>query len=83
MSDQAERRLYLIFLQGSAPQQLASTQDLLKSYLDQLKERAKKGDWWNPITFADDEDGRIVCAYPAYGILGVVQGGIAPAGGST
>jgi hypothetical protein len=77
MKDQADLRLYLIFLHNQPPQQLMSSRDLVKDYLDQLKERAKKGDWWWPIQFTED-DGRVSCAYPAYGIAGVVQGGLVP-----
>ena len=81
MTEQADQRLYLIFLHNQPPQQLVSSKDLVKSYLDQLEERAKKGDWWRPIQFTED-DGRVTCAYPAYGIAGVVQGAIAPKEGA-
>lgn len=82
MTSQADRRFYLIFLHNLPPQQLASTQDLVQSYLDQLTKRAKNGDWWRPIEFTDDEDGRVVCAYSVYAIAGVVQGALVPEGGT-
>lgn len=77
---EAERRMFLIFLENNPPQSLASSQDLVKAWLDQLEDRSKKGDWWRPIEFRDDDTGQIVCAYSPYKLIGVVQGGIAPKG---
>ena len=80
MTDQSKesgtRHLYLVFLEGAAPQQLASRQQLVELYLKHLQDCAKRAEWHHPFVILDDETGDPVCAYNVYKISGVVQGAL-------
>jgi len=69
-----EKRLYAMFLAGNPPQQFVSNQDLVASYLEQLRARKRANDWNEPFTIVDDETGAVVACYSWGSILGIVQG---------
>lgn len=69
----ADTYQYTVILKGGGQLNLTADVDLLKQYLDQIKERKKKDDWWNPIIFKDDE-GTIVAAFPTDAIASILKG---------
>lgn len=80
MPDKAEEALnsisiYLVYLKHHQPQKFFSTIDFIDIYLRQLKDRAKEGDWWNPIMFKDEE-GLIVATYIAQEVVAVIRGNV-------
>jgi hypothetical protein len=68
-------KVFMIFIRNNPPQRLFSTVDFIDAYLKQLEERAKSGEWWRPLLFADD-DGTIMGAYIASDIIGIIRGTI-------
>ena len=69
----ADTYQYTVILKGGGQLNLTADVDLLKQYLDQIKERKKKDDWWNPIVFKDEE-GTIVAAFPTDSIASILKG---------
>ena len=78
--DDEEKKVYafVLFIQGNAPQIVRTTVDLVEQYTNQIQDRAKKGDWWRPLEFLDDDKKTTIAAYQASAILGIVRGEVPP-----
>jgi len=50
-----DTKTYLIFRKGGQPLQLSSSVNLIQQWVKGTIERSKKGEWWKPLVFKDEE----------------------------